>query len=248
MKKFVLLVISVSSITINSFAQASQQNDKEKDVLSTTNDFQSFSDGVQARFSSSSLPSFQYKESTKGSRYLFNNWVKGVVTNKEGAQFSEGYVFNFDKIAQNLYMKIRDTAVAILVDRGQLHALTLQGENRIEALEKVASLNTDNFYNVLSKGKKYSLYRLTKTTFIPSNYESNGITSTGNLYDEYKEEYKYYLVYADGTSKEITVIKSKIIKSLFPGDKSKVETFYKDHEDANVDEKFFQLLVEYLNS
>ena len=49
-----------------------------------------------------SFPKFSPKPQTKGSQYLFDSWVPGSVTDINGVQFSEGYLFNFNKVTENI--------------------------------------------------------------------------------------------------------------------------------------------------
>src|SRR5476651_1027777 len=56
-------------------------------------------------------------EDTKGSRYLFDTWVKGYVTDSKGnAVNSENYTFNYDKIGGALLLS-QDKQTAIAVDK-----------------------------------------------------------------------------------------------------------------------------------
>ncbi|HET9826591.1 MAG TPA: hypothetical protein VFP87_14725 [Chitinophagaceae bacterium] len=188
---------------------------------------------------------FAAARSTVGSRFLFPNWVKATVVNNAGASFNEG-LFNFDKMGQNLYMQIPDTLAVLHVDKHQLKSISLTDGNVTYLLEKVPALDTNNFYNVLVQGSKYSLYSLTKTKFIPSDYQSNGIVTTGNLYDEYKDEISYYVVFPDGSAHEAS-LKKKSVKNLFSAEKTKVDEFFKAFSEAAFDQKMFSLLVQNLN-
>jgi hypothetical protein len=219
----------------------------QNNSLSVSSDFETFSSAAQFGINTSSISSFSRKQETVGSQYLFTTWVNGSVTNNAGVTFKNG-LFNFDKISQNIYIKISDSIrnAAFLVDKKQLKSISLNDGTTSYLFEKISSLNNDRFYNALAKGKKYSLYSYTKTTFIPSNYESNGIVTSGNLYDEYKDELSYYVVFADGSAHEIS-FKKKTIKSLFEPEKDKVDEFFKTNESLPLDEKFLSLLVENLN-
>src|SRR5258705_1120531 len=64
-------------------------------TVSLQNDFQLFSQGAASGVNSSSLPVFNRKQETVGSQFLYKNWVKGMVTNRQGISFSNG-LFNYD--------------------------------------------------------------------------------------------------------------------------------------------------------
>jgi hypothetical protein len=223
----------------------------QKTLQSTTPEVHNFYETAQSGFNSYSIPkvpSFERKAETVGNQYLFEDWVSGVVVNIDGVSFGDGYLFNYNKLSQNLYVKVKDTAAAFLVNKHQLKSIWLTDGTRQFLLERVAAIDSNYFYNAIVKSNKYSLYSLTKTKFIASNYVTNGMTSSGNLYDEFKDEVVYYIVFPDGTAKTIPS-KKKAIKSLFEADKEKVEEFYKNNDNANnsFGESFLKSLVEYLN-
>lgn len=191
-----------------------------------------------------SVPSFTTKNQTVGNQYLFENWVGGTVVDKDGKVFSEGYLFNFNKINQNLYFRLKDSAVAFLVNKSLVTSISLSDANKSYVLEKVPSLDPDNFYRVLAKTKKYTLYSFTQTSFVPANYFTNGYTSSGSMYDEFKDQVKYYLVYADGRTKEVP-LRRKAVKKIFEEDRQKVDAFFKNNNTAGVfGEETLKSLVE----
>ena len=192
----------------------------------------------------SSLSANRDKE-VVGSQFLFKTWVKGNVTNNEGVKFSKALI-NFDKVSQTLYLQLDDTATVFQVDKSYVKSVFLSDGVVSYNLEKVPSLNTNFFYNELVKGK-YSLYSFIKTTFIPSNFQTNGLVSSGNRYDEFKDEIIYYLVFPDGSSAEVP-LKKKAIKGLFVSEKNKVDDFLKKNDQMPADEKLLFVLVEYLNN
>lgn len=190
---------------------------------------------------------FGDKKNVVGSQYLFSDWVNGTVVNSDGVKFTDGQ-FNFDKITQNLYVKMTDTSanVAFQVNKSKVRSFSLTDGVVTFNYTKVQSLDSNKLYNSLYKGDKYSLYKDIKTKYIPSDYQTNGIVSSGNLYDEYKDEFTYYIVTPNGPGHEIS-LRSKAIKAFFAADKDKVDAFFKNHANMSVDENFLVLLVTDLN-
>jgi hypothetical protein len=194
-----------------------------------------------------SFPKFSPKPQTKGSQYLFDSWVPGSVTDINGVQFSEGYLFNFNKVTQNIYMCLRDSAAAFLLDKNLLRNASFQEGNRPVIFEKTGSPDSVNFYQVLSRGNRYTLYGLTKTWFIESNYYTNGITSTGSMFDEYKEQTSYYIRTGEGKLTELP-LKRRAIKNYFSAEKEKVTGFFKEHDTTEQSlDNLLVSLVDYLN-
>ena len=193
-----------------------------------------------------SVPTFGTKNETIGNQFLFENWVQGTVVDVNGNVFSSGYLFNFNKINQNLYFKLKDTAVAFLVSREEVKSIQLTDGFKNVLLEKVPAIDSNRFYQVLVKGEKYSLYSLTQTSFIAANFFTNGISSTGNMYDEFKDEVKYYVVTSDQKASEVP-LKRKAVKKVFEAEKEKVTEFFREHDSAgNFGEGFLKSLVETL--
>ena len=229
-KSILLIAIYLTAI------EASAQHD------GTTGDMRTFAEQTQVVLSRNP---FDQKNNTVGTQYLFPHWVHGNLITNDGQAFPD-YLYNFDKITQGLYRLQPDSAI-FLIDKAQIKSLSLtDGVNTFD-FESLPSLHTGSLYRNLVKGPKYSLYSLTKTKFIASNYTTNGISSSGNLYDEFKDAITYYIVMSDGTAKEIN-FKKKAINSMFAADKTKVDQFFKDHSSEDVDENFLKLLVTSLNT
>jgi len=187
---------------------------------------------------------FEQRPNTVGTQYLFTDWAKGTVVDTKGVSY-ETYM-NYDKVGQNLYMKIKDdSSVVFVVDKEQIKYATLQGAGAACWLERVPALDKAKLYNRLAGGNKYALYAFTKTKFIAANYSSNGIVSSGNMYDEFKDETTYYIVPANGTAKEV-LLKRKSINAALPSEKEKIELFFKNYE-GEWDEKLLTELVNFLN-
>jgi hypothetical protein len=191
-------------------------------------------------------PFSNQKSNTIGSQFLFKDWATGMVTNKEGVSFSGG-LFNYDKINKNLYILKDDTT--FLINKFQLQTIRLHDladSNTRYVLEKIPSLKTDDLYFVVAKGNKYSLVKEIRTKFIAADYQSNGIVSSGNMYDEFKDEYKYYIIFPNGSAHDVS-LKKKSIKNALEAEKDKVEQFYKANPDEDQTENFLSRLITSLN-
>ena len=140
------------------------------------------------------MPVFIHKEETQGSRYLFNDWMKGsVVTRADIVVNSTSYGYNYDKIKGTLLFT-QDGQSAVSVEPADLKSFTLIDRDGHEQLFRIVpSIDNKLFVNVVSEGPYYNFYKLTQTKFIKSNYHSDGMTSTGNPYDEYTDDFYYFL-------------------------------------------------------
>ncbi|GAA3971946.1 hypothetical protein [Mucilaginibacter dorajii] len=135
------------------------------------------------------------KENTKGSRYLFDTWAKGYVVDKTGNTVkNDNYSFNYDKINGSLLLS-QDKQTAIDVSKDQVKTFTVYDKaDQPLNFEYVPAIDATHFVQALSTGSKYKVYKLTKTTLVKADFKSDGMTSSGNKFDEYVDEPGYYVI------------------------------------------------------
>jgi len=193
------------------------------------------------------FPQFSSKEEAQGSKYLFHDWVSGfIVTANSNTIKNDSSRFNYNKMSGNLIMT-QDGKTAIEFDHAQIRAFTLYNTGTEYSFEDVSSISTNAFCQVIAKGNKYAVYKLTTTKFVKSNYHTDGMTSTGNPYDEYIDEHKYYLLTPDENKFELPKLTKKSIKGALKNEQQKVDDYFSQHKAEVVDETFLKNLVDYLN-
>ncbi|MFI5138977.1 MAG: hypothetical protein ACHQIM_14230, partial [Sphingobacteriales bacterium] len=138
------------------------------------------------------LPVFHPVDETRGSRYLFSDWVRGfVVDPKDSVYKNPKYGFSYDKMSGGLLLTM-DKHAAIEIDPSKIKSFTLYDNmDQPQVFEYVAGINKTHFPLLISAGKNYKIYKLTTTKFVKNDFHSDGMTSTGNNYDEYVDEYNY---------------------------------------------------------
>jgi len=183
---------------------------------------------------------------TKGTRMLFDDWVKGTVIKTTGEVIDGNkYYFNFDKVTNNLIVTL-DKKEVIEVYKEFIQSFNFSDKGKVFTFEKFVPIQRFRFVQVLVKDSaKYSLYKSVNTRFVAANYTTNGLTETGQLYDEFVDMNKYYIVYKE----EIRPVELKFnkIKKALKEQSSRVKDFYADHLADEVDEKYLTGIVEYLN-
>jgi len=217
------------------------------------NSFQEFTHNLSVNGSAravTTITAFSSKEDTKGSRYLFDHWVNGsaVSTMKDVSVNSQSLLFNYDKITHNLFIT-QDKKTVVEVDKNQLQSFTLRSDNGQEyTYERANLINTDQFFQPLVKNTdKYTLYKLVKTKFKKADYHSDGLTESGNNYDEYLETSEYYIVLPGGKDYKKIDLKKKAVKDALTADASKVNDYFSSHKYDDVNETFLKGLVVSLN-
>jgi hypothetical protein len=189
------------------------------------------------------------KEDTKGSRYLVGDgWAKGYVVDKTGATVkNDNFAYNYDKINGSLLLT-QDKRAAVDVDRDQIKSFTIYNKlDQPETYQLITAINPTHYTQVLSDGSKYKVYKYTKTTFVKSDFKTDGMTSTGNHYDEYVDEPTYYVLNVKTSALQKISLKAKAIKQVFAADADKVKAYFSDHADDDINDTFLSNLADSLN-
>ncbi len=193
------------------------------------------------------INSLNNRENTRGTRFMFNRWLKGTVIDVNGIVInSDSLGFNFDKQEDNLLIK-RDASTMISVNSSQVKEFTLSDNNNSYRFTRIDAIDSSKLLLALVEIKdKYSLYKSVKTKFVKANYQTNGISESGHEYDEYVDQNNYYLLQPGNAGYKVIDLKAKSIKSAFTN-KSKVYDYFGQHIDDTIDENFLVGLVNYMN-
>jgi hypothetical protein len=98
-----------------------------------------------------SVPTFKVKDQTVGSQYLYDTWVPGTITAEDGKTYSEGYLFNFNKMTQHVYVRLKDAPQAFLINKSMVRSVELNDGQRKTHFEKVRTLDSNLLYQVLAR-------------------------------------------------------------------------------------------------
>lgn len=198
----------------------------------------------------SALPAFSIKEDTKGNRYLLaDRWGPGVVvTQSDSLVDNKALQFNFDKIQQKLYTT-KDLNTIIELEPKEIKAFAIKDRDSLMIFDRVAAIDSNRYFLVLVPAVpgKYSLYRDIRTRFVKSDYHSDGMTESGNPYDEYVDNNTYYIVLPGGLKARRIEMKKKYIKDILPEDALRVNQYFSKHRYDPIDESLLKDLVLFLN-
>jgi hypothetical protein len=245
MKKFfVCTLVGTIAITIG-YSQATDLNTSQ--IIQS--DFTNFSRESAGRPLNGFLPSFTIKEETVGNRYFSDSWVNGSVINiKNFVLDKPSFMYNYDKLNGILFLT-SDQKTVVEIDKDQLKSFTLQKNGKDYIFERVPVINNKDFFQPIVKSEnRYSLYKLLQTKFVRANYVSDVISESGNKYDEYVDEFTYYIVLPGGKQFSSVDLKKKSIKNVLAADQIKVESYFSAHKNKEVDEDFLGGLIAYLNN
>jgi len=194
------------------------------------------------------LPMIHVKEETQGSRYLFKNWAHGYVVNAQDSIIQNpGFLLNYDKTTGNLLLT-QDNKTVIEIDKDRVKSFTLfDALNQPYTFAMEPLVDKIYFVQVLADGKNYKVYKLTKTKFVASDYRNDGVVATGNNYDEYRDDFEYYILNVKANTVQKTALKKKALKQSFDAaDQSKVNG-YLQANNGDVDDGYLRSLGDFMN-
>jgi len=193
------------------------------------------------------LPSVYHKEVTQGSPFLIPIYVPGLVVSQSyNIINNKQYRYNYDKVTGNLLL-IKGKESPIAVDRDLVNSFCLKLDKGGYVFMRVPLINSNEFFQVISKGPKYSCYKLFKNIFINTNQKTNGYVTDGKDYDEYQDIETYYVVNEqkqEWTNIELT---KKSIKKTFGPQNPAVVNYFKDHRYNEITEPVLADLLYELN-
>jgi hypothetical protein len=193
------------------------------------------------------LPSVYHKEVTHGSPFLIPIYVPGmVVTQTYGIIDKKDYLYNYDKVTGNLLL-IKDKESPIAVDRELVNSFCLKLDKGGYIFMRVPLINSNEFFQVINKGPKYSCYKLFKNIFINANQKTNGYITDGKDYDEYQDIETYYVVDERKEEWSIFELTRKSIKKSFGSQNPAVNKYFKDHRYDVITESVLANLIEEIN-
>lgn len=235
MKKIIVLpVLLFLSTAIFSQVESAQIAREFKQVMSNggTNGIQTYSTGE-----------------VKGSQFFVPNWTTGSVTTKSNQVISNNYLFLYDKVRQQLFIKQADSSVILTGEKDQISGFTLNGDRVYNFVSASAYDPSDktNFYEVLSSDNKgYSLLKLVKANFVKADQTDMLRMKDGDIYDKFVDDISYYISYDNGIPKKIT-FKEKSIAKAFPALKEKLTAYFDQHDCQSGNENFLINAVKSFN-
>jgi hypothetical protein len=135
-----------------------------------------------------------------------------------------------------------------MVDKNQIKQFTLFDDKDVPyTFENVPSIDPNHYLEVLASGSSYKIYKNLGTKFLKNDFQSNGITSSGNNYDSYVDEGVYYIVKLPGGQPQKVSLKRKSIKNAFAADADKANKYMSAHDSDEVDDNFLKGLGEFMN-
>ncbi|CAN5367495.1 hypothetical protein BH09BAC6_BH09BAC6_03720 [soil metagenome] len=188
------------------------------------------------------------KGEVRGNRYMFDNFVHGYIIDPAGQlSYNPVYLFNYDKIDGGILFTPDRTTVNQFNDN-QIKTLVLFSSSAGRfAFELMPAIDKNHYVQVLASGPKYKIYKSIKTKFVKSDYVNNGVTAHGNDYDEFVDDFNYYVFDVATNQLQPLSPKKKSIKADFAKEQDKVNKFLNDNS-GSIDDGYLTRLGAYMNN
>lgn len=213
-----------------------------RQVVTTINGF----GALNTLTSGTMLPVLKHQEDTRGSRYLLKDFAHGIIVDNTGRVITDSMLLmNYDKIDGQL-MIAQDAKSYLEVDKEKVVAFAFKTPDTSFIFLNVPILSKINYFMLIASGPRYSVYKSIKTKFVKANYVSNGLTESGNDYDDYADTQTYFWV-AGKDSAGIFELKKRSIKAVFAREKGRLDLWFSKHKTDDIDDHFIKGLVDCLN-
>lgn len=186
------------------------------------------------------------QQEVHGSRYLYDQWQHGYAVSAQDSLIQNNeYLFNYDKVSGELLFT-RDQSAVYLGDKSQVKQFVIfDDKGQSVTYEHVIPINARQYVQVLASGKNYKIYKQGSTKFEKANYTTNGITSSGVNYDEYVDQYNYFVV-KNGAQPVKIALKKKALKEAFAADADKFNKFA-SAQQGDIDDNYLKDLGDAMN-
>jgi len=242
-KELIIVLVKTPDNTNNSILN---ETISQKAVYNSVQDFGKAE--ASRIYQGSALTIFHQKEETHGSRYLFNWWVNGTVLDTNLTVINTAdFSFNYDKIGKKL-LATRDKNTIIEINDAAINSFILKTDTSITKFEKIPGIGKKEFLiEVVKNEVKYSLYKSMKTTFQKADYTNNGVIASGKKYDEFVDEFEYYIIFPGGNQFKKVELKKKSIREALSNEEVKVKQYFSKSESGVINESFLKELILFLN-
>ncbi|WP_017259407.1 hypothetical protein [Pedobacter arcticus] len=195
------------------------------------------------------LSLLEAKESTKGARFFLSKWLKGTVTAIDGTLVkNDSVLYYFDKISYNLYYTY-DHKRTMKVENKNIRSFILQDGNINHSFKRMELIKPIVFFETLVENTtKYSLYKETATEYKKADYMNHGMYESGNRFDQYIDNFRYYIVLPGEKAYKPISFKKKSLEEVFDGSDAIFNPYFSKHKREPIDEDFLISLVNHLNT
>jgi len=188
-------------------------------------------------------------EGIKGTPYLFNEWKQGNIYLNDNT-FINDVNIKYNVYTDDVLYLNSKSGDSLIIDRSLINSFEITDDYSSNlVLFKEISLRPDKndkstFVKVLYDDKSKFIIKYTKT-FIKADYK--GPYSAGRKYDEYVDDYQYYIIKNSDNLAKIKLNKKSVVKVLSDRD-NKIQSYINEHRLTLNNEDSIVELLEYYDS
>lgn len=186
----------------------------------------------------------------KGRRYLTETWSKGSVTTINDEVMDKPYLFMFDKINHDLYMKPKSAEDVLLVDKKQVKqfVITTGKEETFVNGSQIKGAEEEKFYTLLAGNSGgYAFYKLINTKFVKANKQDLARIKNGDFDDEYQDAFSYFITSSGQPLQLVKLSVNSLLKAL-PAESKKIKEYIARFDQYEMNEQFTAGLINHLNN
>lgn len=195
------------------------------------------------------LQGFFEREGVVGSTYLSKNWIRGTLELSNHRRIpgpDQVLLFNFDKIKNIVYVLNQEKKFSTYpID--SISSFFLVGSDMDYSFEKIPWISNNFFLIPIIKSEKgYSLYKRLLTKLVRADYSNEGYFTTGKKFDEFIDDYEYYLVFPGNTDYRKMYLKESNIRRVLKYELALLNEFFSMHEN-DINEQSLIGIIQYIN-
>lgn len=181
-----------------------------------------------------------------GNQFSTDSWSLGSVTTTD-KQVISNYLFLYDKVRQELFLKAKDTDLVVLADKNQIISFTINSDkpHTYYHAELYDQEQAGSFFELLVQNNKYTLLKLTKTTFEKANPNDMEKVKQGIFNDAFIDHTTYY-IYSNNKAEKVA-LNQHALNKILKESRTKTDEFFTLHQNDEVNEKLLISLINYLN-
>ena len=236
MKK-ILIILIVTLTTIKTYGQVSS--------IGMRQEFKSIT-GYGSRQSGFEGLQTYNTGNVSGNQFFTENWATGSLTTA-GKEVLTDYVFLYDKVRQELFLKQKDSDLVVLAYKDQILSFTINSDKPhvFYHAEIYDPGQKGNFFEVIVQNENYTLLKLTKTTFEKAKPNDMEKVKQGIFNDEFIDHITYY-VYHNNKIEKVGLNEHSLYK-VFKDKKNTVDDFFTNNQNNEINEQLLANLINYVN-
>ncbi len=184
-----------------------------------------------------------------GTQFFTETWANGSVTSIINQTISEGFVFLYDKVRQELFFKPKDSDIVLLAIKGQIRSFVINSDkpHTFFPAENYDPALKNNFIELIVPGGNYQLLKITRTTFEKANTNDMEKIKQGDFSDKFVDHVTYY-IYHNKQLKKIPSLTEHGLRKALKDESKKLDSFFESHQNSELNEDLLTMLFNSLNS